>query len=234
MGALLSVLGGGGGAPRGGWPGGVVLVLRVGEPVRGEGAFHEPADAFAGVFIDDGADLDRSALLVGIELEIDCPDPVRLGRCRRVDGRGTDAFAAPTPRAPQALLPPEPLDLLMIDAPASPRALGYAHRYPLRVLLRVRTKPVSCNARSGTALVSAWSGHRYADLLNPTRPHAIRSLTNSVRIKGGTQAQRLPGPRSFPQPTPSKPPSPTPPQRATASAWRSASQAPSTASPHQP
>ena len=48
----------------------VVLVLSVG-------------DQDAGVFIDDGADLDRSALLVGVELEIDCPDHVRLGRCRR-------------------------------------------------------------------------------------------------------------------------------------------------------
>src|SRR6218665_834927 len=123
MGALLGVCGGGGVGQRWVWPGVVVLVLPVGEPVSGEGAFHEPADAFAGVFIDDGADLDRSALLVGIELEIDCPDRVRLGRCGRVEGRGTDAFAAPTPRAPQALLPPEPLDLLMIDAPASPRAL---------------------------------------------------------------------------------------------------------------
>jgi len=94
----------------------------VGEPVGGEGAFHEPADAFAGVFIDDGADLDRWALLVGVELEIDCPDHVRLGRCRRVDGRGTDAFATLTPRDPQALLSPEPLDLLMIDDPVSPRA----------------------------------------------------------------------------------------------------------------
>src|SRR6218665_3541200 len=56
--------------------------------------------------------------LVGVELEIDCPDRVRLGRCRRVDGRGTNAFAAPRPRDPQALLLPEPLDLLVIDGPA--------------------------------------------------------------------------------------------------------------------
>src|SRR6218665_3758353 len=49
-------------------------------------------------------------LIAGVELEIDCPDHVRLGRCRRVDGRGTDAFATLTPRDPQALLSPEPLD----------------------------------------------------------------------------------------------------------------------------
>src|SRR6218665_3122986 len=121
--------------------------------------------------------------LVGVELEIDCPDRVRLGRCRRVDGRGTNAFAAPTPRDPQALLPPEPLDLLVIDSPVSPRAPRYAHRYPPRVLLRVPTKPVSCNARSGTTIMSAWSGHRYTDLPSPTRQHAIHSLTNSVPIK---------------------------------------------------
>ena len=36
-----------------------------GEPVRGDRPLDEPADAFAGVLIDDGADLDRPALLVG-------------------------------------------------------------------------------------------------------------------------------------------------------------------------
>src|SRR6218665_1430216 len=94
----------------------------VGGRVGGGGAFREPADAFAGVFIDDGADLDRWALLVRVELEIDCPDHVRLGRCRRVDGRQTDSFATLPVRYPQALLSPEPLDLFMIDDPVSPRA----------------------------------------------------------------------------------------------------------------
>src|SRR6218665_819047 len=81
--------------------------------------------------------------LVGVELEIDCPDRVRLGRCQRVDGRETNAFAAPTPRDPQTLLPPEPLDLLMIDNPASPRAPVIHAPVPPRGLLCVPPKPIT-------------------------------------------------------------------------------------------
>ena len=40
------------------------------ESVRGDRPLDKPSDALTGVFVDDGADLDRAALLVGIELEV--------------------------------------------------------------------------------------------------------------------------------------------------------------------
>ncbi len=41
----------------------------------------------------------------------------------------------------------------------------------------------SLNARSGSATVSPLSGRRYAERLSPTRRHAIRSLTRSLRLR---------------------------------------------------
>lgn len=76
------------------------------------------ADALPGVFVDDRADLDRPILLVGIELEVHRPHHVRRVRCRRVDGRGCDAFASTLLRNAQALVTPEAVDLLAVDAPA--------------------------------------------------------------------------------------------------------------------
>src|SRR5690606_9195523 len=89
-----------------------------GEPVGGDRPFGEPADALPGVLIHDRADLDRAALLVGVELEVDRPHHVRRVRRRRVDGRGPDAFAAPPLRDTEALVTPEALDLLVVHDPA--------------------------------------------------------------------------------------------------------------------
>ena len=74
------------------------VVEMGGESIGGDGAFHEAADAFAGVFIDDGADFDRPATLIAVELEIDRLHHVRCYRGWRVTGGGTDAFAAATLR----------------------------------------------------------------------------------------------------------------------------------------
>ena len=60
------------------------------------------------------ADLDRAALLVGIELEVHRPHEIRCDRCRGVDGRGSDAFAPPPLGDTEAFLAPEPLDLLVV------------------------------------------------------------------------------------------------------------------------
>ena len=49
----------------------------VDEDVGGDGAVDEAAEAFAGVFVDDGDDLDRAAVGGGVELEVDGPDLVR-------------------------------------------------------------------------------------------------------------------------------------------------------------
>ena len=52
----------------------------IGEPRDGDRTVDRPADAFAGVH--DGADLDRSAAFVAVELEV---DPARFGAAA-VDG----------------------------------------------------------------------------------------------------------------------------------------------------
>src|SRR4051794_7619887 len=46
----------------------------VDEHVGGDGALDQAAEAFAGVLVDDGHDLDGSAVGGGVELEVDGPD----------------------------------------------------------------------------------------------------------------------------------------------------------------
>ena len=94
-------------------------VQLIDQPVAGDGAFDQTAQALASVLIDDGDDLDRPAVGRGVELEVDRPHPVRRIRDRSVGcGRGPEAFAAAALRHPEPFLPPQPLDLLVVDAPA--------------------------------------------------------------------------------------------------------------------
>jgi hypothetical protein len=71
------------------------------------------------VFVDDGDDLDRSAVGGGIELEIDRPYPVgRIGgRCVDRGGRAV-AFPAPPLWDTQPFLAPKTLNPLVIHVPA--------------------------------------------------------------------------------------------------------------------
>jgi hypothetical protein len=63
--------------------------------VCGDVALDQAAEAFAGVFVDDGGDLDGFAVGGGVELEVDGPNPVRGIGGRQVRGRGdARAFAA--------------------------------------------------------------------------------------------------------------------------------------------
>jgi hypothetical protein len=80
---------------------------------------HQTAEAFAGVFVDDGHDLDRTPVGGGVEFEVSGPHPVgRVGGRTVGHGRHAVAFAAPPLRHPQPFLTPKPLDLLVIDVPA--------------------------------------------------------------------------------------------------------------------
>src|SRR5699024_3224597 len=79
----------------------------------------------------------------------------------------------------------------------------------------------SRSAWSGSAGVSPRSGRRHAGRESQARRHAMRSLICKVRIRCVIAARRLPGPRSFPQPTPSKQPSRALLRQATASGSRS-------------
>jgi hypothetical protein len=53
--------------------------------LTGDGSLDQPAEAFAGVLIDDGHELDGPAVGGGVELEVGRPYPVG-----RVGGRGVD------------------------------------------------------------------------------------------------------------------------------------------------
>ena len=91
----------------------------VDEPIAGDGAVDQPAEALAGMFVDDGHDLDRSAVGGGVELEVDRPHTVGCVGLRRVRCRArAQAFASAALRHPPPLFAPEPLDLLVVDIPA--------------------------------------------------------------------------------------------------------------------
>jgi hypothetical protein len=87
--------------------------------LAGDAAINHPAEALAGVLIDDGHDLDRPPVGGDVELEIHRPHPVGPIRGHRVrHRRATVAFTASPLRHPQPFLTPKPLNLLMIDQPA--------------------------------------------------------------------------------------------------------------------
>ena len=87
--------------------------------LAGDAALDHPAEAFAGVLVDDRHDLDRAPVGGDIELEVHRPHPVgRIRGYRRRRGGGAVAFAASALRHPQPFLAPQALDLLVIDCPA--------------------------------------------------------------------------------------------------------------------
>jgi len=88
------------------------------EVLAGDPALDHSAEAFAGVLVDDGHDLDRFPVGGGIELEVHCPHLVGRIRARGVvRGGGAAAFAASPCGNAEPLLAPKALDLLVIDEP---------------------------------------------------------------------------------------------------------------------
>ena len=93
--------------------------LKFGDQVlAGDRTHDQPAEAFAGVLIDDGDELDRPTVGGDVELEVRGPHAVeRIGGHSVRRGRGSVAFTPPLLRYPQALVTPKTLDLLVIDVP---------------------------------------------------------------------------------------------------------------------
>jgi len=95
----------------------------VDQVLAGDRALDQAAEAFTGVLIDDGHDLDRPAVGGGVELEVHSPHHVRRIGLRQVGrGGGAEAFAAAPLRDPQALLTPSRWIFLWFTAQPSPRA----------------------------------------------------------------------------------------------------------------
>ena len=115
----------------------------VDEDMGGDRAIDQPAQAFPGVLIDDGHDLDRAPIGGGVELEIHRPHPVRgIRSWRRCCGADAQTFAPSALRHPQALLTPQPLNLLVVHDPALAAGVVVgAPESPPRMGFRVLAKP---------------------------------------------------------------------------------------------
>ena len=88
--------------------------------LAGDVAINHPAEALAGVLIDDGHDLDRSTVGGGVKLKVHRPHLIRGIRGRHAGGgAGAQAFTAVPLRHPKALFAPHALDLLVVHYPAS-------------------------------------------------------------------------------------------------------------------
>jgi hypothetical protein len=95
------------------------LVQLIDQVIGGDGAFDQPAQAFAGVLVNDGHNLDRAPVGGGIELKVHRPHPIgRIGNSDPGRGAGADALATPARRHPQALLAPQSLQAFVVDIPA--------------------------------------------------------------------------------------------------------------------
>jgi hypothetical protein len=117
----------------------------VDDLVGGDGAFDQSAEAFAGVLVDDGDDLDGPAVGGGVELEVHRPHPVRRIRGHRA-GRGcdADALAAPGLGHPEPFVAPQPLNLLVVHRPALTAGIMVSPAMaPPRVGLGVVPQPLS-------------------------------------------------------------------------------------------
>jgi hypothetical protein len=69
------------------------------------------------VIIDNEADFDRPAVLVGVELQVYRPDRARSDRSRRINNVNPDPWKTAPLRHPQALLEPEALDSRSVPEP---------------------------------------------------------------------------------------------------------------------
>src|ERR1700682_474661 len=119
-------------------------VLELGdEALGGDRALHQMQQRNPGVLVDHRGDLDRLAVDGGVELEVDRPHHVRRVGGDRWDRGHPGPFAWAVHPHLQALLTPEPVDLLLVDL----TALVVAQRRPrtpepmARVFRGVRTQP---------------------------------------------------------------------------------------------
>ena len=163
--------------------------------LAGDAALDHPAEAFAGVFVDDRDDLDRPPVGGDVELEVHRPHPVgRIGDHLRRRGGTAVAFSSSPLRHPQPFFTPKPLDLLVIDDPAlSPGVMVSGPEPPAGMILGVVPQPrpqrgiriLRCRrggfvALGGAVLPGHAAGEPFADPQYPLevtngRPPAFRA-----------------------------------------------------------
>lgn len=99
--------------------------------------------AFAGVFVDDRVDLDRSAVGGGIELKSTAHTRFGASACRGVRcGGDAGAFTSAASRHPQPFLAPQPLNLPVIHAPTlTPSIVIGAAETPPWMDFRIAAEP---------------------------------------------------------------------------------------------
>ena len=112
--------------------------------LTGDVALDEAAEAFAGVFVDNGHHFDGTPVGGGVELEVDRPDPIGgIGSHGVWNRRGTATIAATPLRYPQPFLAPKTLNLLVIDLPALTAGVMIGGTEPTaRMRLGVGTQPL--------------------------------------------------------------------------------------------
>lgn len=114
------------------------------EVLAGDVALDQTTQALAGVFVDDGGDLDRAPVGGGVELEVHRPDPVGGISGRHVGGgRGAVTFTAAPLRNAQPFRTPKTLNLLVIDDPAFTAGIVVGRpETTARMVLGVLAQPV--------------------------------------------------------------------------------------------
>jgi len=78
------------------------------EVLAGDAQIDGVIENHAGVFVDDGGDLESGVIFEVVGLETDHPHMISILRAQgRLAGAGTAAFRAPADRDPQALFMPK-------------------------------------------------------------------------------------------------------------------------------
>jgi hypothetical protein len=151
--------------------------------------------------------LDRSSVGGRVELKVDGPDHVRGIGLRRVGGARPQALASTPLRNAQVFLAPQPLDLLVVHAPALAASVVIRRSEPApRMVFRVLAQP---RIRVGICRACAGRCSSLRSSVLPGHP-AGEPLTHTHDRQWCTAARRRSGLRSLPERSPSTPPSPTP------------------------
>src|SRR5699024_10181759 len=162
----------------------------VDESVCRDGSFDESADAFAGVFIHDRADLECFALLTDIELEIYCPHHIGRVRRRRLDCGGAHSFASTTLWHSESFFTPQALNFLVIDVPSFAASIMVSTTIsPAWVVCGVLAQPGTQRlVRISHGVVVQGSAPCRSGQPSQTACHTLTDRTRAQQVSNGSTA----------------------------------------------